>query len=546
MIRPVSRLTLAASLVLVASIIDPILAEQGVLVVHVSDVTGKVLPRVRLATKGAGGVGAPTDVAGRARIALAPQTKPQTIVELTIVSPADLAFISPWDNRVPVPPFDNESQNFASVVLAPRGERALLENGKVVNSVVARLNLSTSAKERTPQPPVQPADALAQAAATLGLPAADVDAAIQAWAQRTSDPYDQGMIALYGGNLADATAKLTAALTLREQRLQSGSREAADAAFFLGHVFYRQAQYVNAAVAYRKALAYRPGDPATTNNLGLTLLQAGDYSGAEPMLRLAIATIEAAKGPDDPDVVFALNNLGSMLLVKGDLAAAEAALRRGLEIRRKALGATDVRTANSMTNVASVLLARGNDNEAESLLMTALDIFDAGPAQSPKLVPGANPLAQPAIVAGGALGSPGRAAVRLNQAIHARHRNPLAESKTNAEEVLRSQPQTAAVPNQEAANATLVLAQAELAGGEIAMAIPHFENAIEVLQSVIGVRHPALADALTGLGDAASRAKDNVKAEASYRRAIAIRRSTFGNDDAIAAEINRKLSSLGQ
>ena len=32
-------------------------AEQGVLVVHVSDVAGTDLPRVRLATKGAGGIG---------------------------------------------------------------------------------------------------------------------------------------------------------------------------------------------------------------------------------------------------------------------------------------------------------------------------------------------------------------------------------------------------------------------------------------------------------------------------------------------------------
>ena len=544
MIRPFSRLTLAASLVLAAAVIDPLLADQGVLVVQVSDVTGKVLPRVRLATKGTGGVGT-TDVAGRARIVLAPQTKPQTIVELTIVSPMDLTFISPWDNRVPVPPFDNESQNFAKVVLAPRGERALLENGKVVNSVVARLNLSTSPKERTPQLAVQPAEALAQAAATLGLPPADVDAAIHAWAQRTTDPYDQGMVSLYGGDLAEATAKLTAALALREQRLQSGSREAADAAFFLGQVFYRQGQYVNAAVAYRKALAYRPGDPATTNNLGLTLLQAGDYSGAEPMLRLAIATIEVAKGPDDPDVVFALNNLGSMLLVKGDVAAAETALRRGLDIRRKALGATDLRTANSMTNVASVLLARGNDRDAESLLMSALDIFDAAPPEPPRLIPGAAPMSQRTIIVGGALGSPGRDAVRLNQAILARHRNRFAESKTIAQEVLRNQTQTLGPRNQEAANATLILAQAELAAGETAMAIPHFENALDVLQSLIGPRHPTLVDALAGLGDAAAREKDNAKAAASYRRAIAIRRSTFGNDDTIAADLTRKLSSLG-
>jgi Tfp pilus assembly protein PilF len=395
-----------------------------------------------------------------------------------------------------------------------------------------------------PQPAVQTADALAQAAAALGLPAPDVDAAIRAWAQRTTDPYDMGMVSLYAGDLADATAKLTAALSMREQRQQSGSREAADAAFFLGQVFYRQGQYTNAAVSYRKALAYRPGDPSTTNNLGLTLLQIGDYSGAEPMLRLAIATIEVAKGPDDPDVVFALNNLGSMLLVKGDFAGAEAALRRGLDIRRKALGASDVQTANSMSSLASVLLARGNDREAESLLMTALDIFDAGPAGPPRLTPGSAPASRPLAISAGP-GSPGRAAIRLNQAILARHRNRFAESKAIAQEILRSQPQTTGAVSQETANATLILAQAELAAGETSIALMHFESAIDMLQTLAGPRHPTLVDALVGLGDAAAREQDMVKAEASYRRAVAIRRSTFGSTDAMAAEIAKKLPAAG-
>jgi tetratricopeptide (TPR) repeat protein len=543
--KPEIHAALTALVVATLTIVAPMRAAQSVLAVHVSDVKGQPMSRVQLATKGDGGVGPPTDTAGRTRIALAPQTKPQTIVALTIVAPSDVVFISPWDSQVRVPPFENESQNFAAVVLAQRGERALLENGKVVSSVVARMNLSTSAKDGSRQPPVRPTDALTEAAAMLGLPPSDVDAAIRAWQAQTTDPYEKGMVSLYTGNLADSTAKLVDALAQRE-RAPSGPRDAADAAFFLGQVLYRQGRYADAAAMYRRALGHRPGDPATTNNLALTLLQAGDYAGAEPLLRLAITTIEAARGQNDPDVVYALNNLGAMLVVKGDVAGAETAFRRGLQIRTTTLGTRDVRTANSMTNLASALLARGADQEAEKLLATALDIFDAAPPVPQPLVPGAQPMSQRTVVVGGALGTPGRASVRLNQAILARHRGLLAESKTIAQEVLRDQTQTYGPRNAETANATIVLAQTELVAGDASAAVTHFENAVDMLQSILDVRHPTLADPLVGVGDAAVRLRDSAKADAAYRRAAAIRRSSFGSDDAMAADIAKKLAALGR
>jgi tetratricopeptide (TPR) repeat protein len=540
-----NRSARGTALVAAVALLVPVQAAQGVLVVHVTDTANRPLLRVQLATKGSGGVGTPTDAAGRTRIVLAPETKPQTVLALTIVAPENLVFISPWDSQLRVPPFENESQNFASVVLARRGDRALLENPRVVNAAVAQVNLSTSTRERA-QPPLRPADALAQTAASLGVQPSELEAAILGLSKRTSDPYDSGMAALYAGRLDEATALLADAAQNRAQRAVSGARDAADAAFFLAQALYRQGKYTESAGAYRQALGLRPGDPATTNNLGLTLLQAGDYAGAEPLLRLAIATIEAAKGKDDPDIVFSLNNLGTMLVTKGDVEGAEAAFRRGLEVRRTALGANNVRTANSMTNLASALLQRGSDAEADSLLMSALDIFDAAPPEPPTLVPGARPMSQMAITPGGVLSTPGRAAVRLNQAILARHRGRLAESKAIAQEVLRNETQRLNPTGQERASATIVLAQAELAAGEAAAAAAHFEGAIETLQTALGPRHPALADPLSGLGDAAARTPDPARAESAYRRAIAIRRSSFGTADPIAAEITKKLSALAR
>jgi tetratricopeptide (TPR) repeat protein len=523
----------------------PARAAQGILVVQVSDLKGAPIPRVQLATKGDGSIGPPTDAAGRTRISLAAQTKPQTIVALTIVSaPKDLVFISPWDNQVRVPPFENESQNFASVVLADRTDRALLENGKVVVSVVSKLNLSTAPKDASNQPAERRADALIQTAAALGVQPSELDTAIRTYGPRATDPYDKGMVALYAGDMANATERLTAALKQREERLEAGKRDAADAAFFLAQALYRQNQYAQAVAMYRKALAYRPGDPATTNNLALALLHTGDYAGAVPLLQLAVATVEAASGPNDPEVVFALNNVGTVLFAKGEIVAAENAFRRGLTIRQAALGASDVRTANSLTNVASVLLAKNEDAAAESLLVAAHDAFSRALRGADTVAQTSRQQEQTAVV--GALGAPGLVSVRLNQAILARHRGRLDEAKTTALDVLRDQTQTYGPRHPGTALALQVLAQVELAARDAAAAADHFGRAIDNRQSLVGADHPAIVESLVGLGDAAVLLGDGAKAQDSYRRAAAIRQRTFGDTDIVAAAIQKKLAALAK
>jgi tetratricopeptide (TPR) repeat protein len=545
MARSILRATVIA--VLLVGLAAPALAAQGILVVQVSDLKGAPIPRVQLATKGDGSIGPPTDAAGRTRISLAAQTRPQTIVALTIVSaPKDLVFISPWDNQVRVPPFENESQNFASVVLADRTDRALLENGKVVVSVVSKLNLSTAPKDASNQPAERRADALSQAAATLGIQPSELDTAIRAYGPRATDSYDKGMVALYAGDMANATERLTAALKQREERLEAGKRDAADAAFFLAQALYRQNQYAQAVAIYRKALAYRPGDPATTNNLALALLHTGDYAGAAPLLQLAVSTIEAASGPNDPEVVFALNNVGAVLFAKGEIVAAENAFRRGLTIRQAALGAGDVRTANSMTNVASVLLAKNEDAAAESLLAAAHDVF-ARASRTPDTMAQTSRQQEPtAVVGAGTLGAPGLVSVRLNQAILARHRGRLDEAKATALEVLRDQTQTFGPRHPGTALALQVLAQVELAAKDAAAATDHFERAIDNRQSLIGPDHPAIVESLVGLGDAAVLLGDRAKAQNAYRRAAAIRQRTFGDTDIVAAAIQKKLAALAK
>jgi hypothetical protein len=107
-------------------------AQDRVLIVQVNDAQDHPISGVRLSTKGEGSIGAPTDVAGKTRIRLASQTREEGSVSLQLVDiedGRDLVFMQPWDGRVTVPAFKNDSENFVLVVLIPRRLRLFIESG---------------------------------------------------------------------------------------------------------------------------------------------------------------------------------------------------------------------------------------------------------------------------------------------------------------------------------------------------------------------------------------------------------------------------------
>src|SRR6476469_1597746 len=103
------------------------LAEDGVLVVHVTYLDKKPLARVRIGTVGDGSIEV-TDVGGRARIQLAPGVKAGQEVALQVVPGENdkdfWVFISPWDQRALVPPF--EGGGVVSVALAKKADKDAL------------------------------------------------------------------------------------------------------------------------------------------------------------------------------------------------------------------------------------------------------------------------------------------------------------------------------------------------------------------------------------------------------------------------------------
>src|SRR5580658_5851646 len=108
--------------------------EQGFLALYVTDTQGSPLSGVQLTVKGDGGSG--KAVNGKARIRLAAQTQAKSWVTLGITSPSNLVLVSPWDERVQVPSFANESQNYVAVVVADRSDRRLLEDPAALRAMV--------------------------------------------------------------------------------------------------------------------------------------------------------------------------------------------------------------------------------------------------------------------------------------------------------------------------------------------------------------------------------------------------------------------------
>ena len=460
-------------------------AETGILVVHVKDVQRRPVARLEIGVEGYGGPVA-TDSQGIARIKLAPQTKQNSSVSLQIVqSPPrkDLMMVSPWDYRAQVPSFENESDNFVEVVVVQRGERAALESGTVLKATVQQINKANAPKSADKQAtPENPKASLEAVAEQFGLSPDDLDKAIKAWGTKTTDPYDAGLAALYERNYSQSTVDLQDSLKQREEKLASDQKAVADAAFFLGQSLWEQDRYKESAVAFQRCLQIRPDDATVLNNTALSLKEAGDYAGAEPLYRRALAINEKALGQDDLYVATNLSNLANLLAAKGDYAGAEPLYRRALAINEKALGPDDLYVATNLNNLANLLAVKGDYAGAEPLLRQAMAIRE--------------------------------------KALGPDHPD-VAQSLNN-------------------------LASLLLTKGDYARAEPLLRQAMAIREKVLGPNHPDVAQSLNNLASLLYTKGDYAGAEPLYRRALAIDEKALGPDHPTTRIYQKNLDALLQ
>ena len=480
----------------------------GILVVHVADPQDRPIAGVVLSTKGDGSTGPPTSLAGKTRIRLAPQTRPNNSVSLQVVrAPKDFVFLSPWDSRVRVPPFENESENFVQVVLAERGDRALLENGKALATLASRINAANAPKAITEVvTEEQRRAARGEVAREFGLEPDEVHRAIRDWGQKAKDPYEKGLSALYEENYPEASRELSESLRLRESELQKAQVDMVHAAFFLGVALYKQGKYAQSVVAYRKAAALRQDDSVILNILGLSLTQAGEYTEAEPVYRRSLAIAEKAQGPEHPNVAASLNNLGELYRTQGKHAEAEPLFRQALAIWEKALGPEEPAVAVTLNNLAALYRAQGKYAEAEPLYQRAISIDEKtlGP-EHPGLASDLNNLGE----------------------LH-RAQGKYAEAEPLYRRALAIDEKALGPDHPDVATDINNLALLYLEQGQYAEAEPLHKRALAIWEKALGPRHPSVAISLNNLALLYRAQGKYTEAEPLFRRSLAIWEKALG------------------
>jgi eukaryotic-like serine/threonine-protein kinase len=108
--------------------------------------------------------------------------------------------------------------------------------------------------------------------------------------------------------------------------------------------------------------------------LGRLYRQFGLYDKAQGLLEQALASGEAAFGPEDLTLAQTLNELGAVQTERGDYAGAERSLERALEMRRHLLGPEHGDVAVTMVELARFYQNRGMLDRAEPLQREALAI----------------------------------------------------------------------------------------------------------------------------------------------------------------------------
>jgi tetratricopeptide (TPR) repeat protein len=492
-------------------------AETGFLVVHVEDVQRYPIVGLQIAVEGDGGSAFTLDQ-GTARIRFAKDTKANTWVSLQILkSPTgkDYVMVSPWDYRAQVPSFENETENFVRVVVVQRGDRAALENGSVLAALTAKINQANAPKSADKQAVEDPKASLEAVAKQYGLSSGDLDKAIRAWGDKTNDPYDVGLAALYARNYDAATSSLQDSLKQREEKLATAQKDVADSAFFLGSSLYEQGKYRKSADAYQRCLQIRPDDPLVLNNAALSLEKAGDYGQAEPLFQKALEINQKQPIPDQLGEAAYLNNLAMLLQDEGDYKNAETRFRQALAISTATLAPNDPRIALSLNNLGLVLYHLGRYTEAESFYRQALSIEKVQPKAGLTLAITLNNLAELLRSRGDVSGA-----------------EPLFEQALAIQKTLDpDNPEMAATLNNL---------------GELRANQEKFEEAEQFLQQALAIWKKAdppnmanIAKALGNLGFVYKREKKYDEAEQSYKQALAIWEKNSGpNNPNMATTLN--------
>ena len=506
-------------------------AEEGILVLHVTDLEGKPIAGVVLTAAGDSSVSAPTEVtkhateiSGKARIRLAKSTRPGDPVDLVLVrAPQDLIFISPWSGHVTVPCFENNTNCVAKVVLAVKGSRELLVNSQAQLAMVSQVNAANALKFG-PNPPTeeQRRQNLALAAKAFGFNPEEVDQAIRGLGKKTTDPLEVGLVALYEKNYPKAIKEITLAATELKQRLEREKSKLADVQMSLGQSYYEPGLYREAVIAYQEAAELRPNDIIILTNLGLASYQAGEYAKAGQSLQLALKLTEQKPGSDQLTLATVLTGLAVLShIALGSYAEAEPLYEQVLEILKKLYWPEHPAVATSLNNLAALYTDQRKYAKAEPLHRRALAIREKH--LSPE--------------------HPDIAQSRNNLAYLYEAQGRYAEAEPLYKKALETHEKHLPPGHPNLATSLNNLAMLYHVLGEYAKAEPLARRALAIYEDSLPAWHPSVANGLNSLALICRARGKYAEAEELFKRALAINEKLYGPEHYVIA---RRLNNLGK
>jgi tetratricopeptide (TPR) repeat protein len=139
-----------------------------------------------------------------------------------------------------------------------------------------------------------------------------------------------------------------------------------------------------AAIEHALALAQRRGDGPSAKlaeaeiNLAITLFVTGDVDGADKLGTHGMAMLEAALGPQHPQLAKALVLAGYIARARHDHDGSARALERAVTITSTALGDGNADTVNARLELARTLVEAGRAADAVAALAPSIDQIAAG------------------------------------------------------------------------------------------------------------------------------------------------------------------------
>lgn len=469
-------------------------AEEGILVVHVTYLDKKPLARVRIGTTGDGSI-EPTDVGGRARIRLPAGMKVDQEVELQVV-PGEgekeiWVFISPWDQRVRVPPFDGQA---VPVVLAKKSDKdALLGSSEgrkaIEQKILSELSKLQQAKSEITEE--QRRTVLQSQAAADGMRARSLDEREAASEVLEKKADKDGLLGSSEGRKAIVVSILTELSKLRQAKSEITEEQRRSVLQAQAAVYGLKPEEVDAAI--RAASRESPD----LYEQGLAALYEKNYPVASERLKEALAESERKLTEAQEKLGDRAFLLGQSLYEQGRYPESVIAFKRAAELRGE--------HAETLNRLGMALEGAGNYPEAESVLNRALTADQRSNSNLGTFIQG-------------------------NLALVLYDRGDLTGARRLGEQVLESRRHQLGADHPDTLTAMNNLASTLRAQGDLAKARQLQEQVLESRLRRLGADHPDTLTAMNNLASTLRAQGDLTKALQLQEQVLESRRRQLGAD----------------